>query len=49
MRQLEKQHLQQDNEIQQADLVLQDERLIERELEVNAEHIKKSMIEQNVL
>ena len=49
MRQLEKQQLQQDNEIQQADRVLQDERLIERELEVNAEHIKKSMIEQNVL
>ena len=49
MRQLEKQQLQQDNEIQQADRVLQDERLIERELEVNAEHIKKSMIEQNIL
>ena len=49
MRQLEKQQLQQDNEIQQADRVLQDERLIERELEVNAEHIKKLMIEQNVL
>ncbi|MDA9279717.1 chromosome segregation protein SMC [bacterium] len=49
MRQLEKQQLQQDNEIQQADRELQDERLIERELEVNAEHIKKSMIEQNVL
>ena len=49
MRQLEKQQLQQDIEIQQADRVLQDERLIERELEVNAEHIKKSMIEQNVL
>ena len=49
MRQLEKQQLQQDNEIQQADRVLQDERLIERELEVNVEHIKKLMIEQNVL
>ena len=49
MRQLEKQQLQQDNEIQQADRVLQDERLIERELEVNAEHIKKSMIGQNIL
>ena len=48
VRELEHLQLKQENDIQQVDLKLQDQRLIERELEVNAEHIKRSMKEQNV-
>jgi chromosome segregation protein len=48
IRQLEQQQLKQEREIQQRDVLLQDQRLIERELEVNADHIKHAMLEQNV-
>ena len=48
IRQLEQQQLKQEHDIQQKDVLLQDQRLIERELEVNADHIKHAMIEQNV-
>jgi len=46
--QLEQQQLKQEHDIQQSDVLLQDQRLIERELEVNANHIKQAMMEQNV-
>jgi chromosome segregation protein len=49
VRELEQQQLRQEQEIHQRDSLLQDQRLIERELEVNAEHIKNTMLEQNVL
>jgi chromosome segregation protein len=49
IRQYEQEQLKQDSDIQQTDALLQDQRLIERELEVSAEHIKQSMKEQNVL
>ena len=49
IRQLEQQQLKQEHDIQQSDALLQDQRLIERELEVNSDHIKQSMMEQNVL
>ena len=48
IRQLEQQQLKQEHDIQQRDVLLQDQRLIERELEVSADHIKHAMIEQNV-
>jgi len=48
IRQLEQQQLKQEHEIQQRDVLLQDQRLIERELEVNSDHIKHAMLEQNV-
>jgi chromosome segregation protein len=49
VRELEQQQLRQEQEIHQRESLLQDQRLIERELEVNAEHIKNTMLEQNVL
>jgi chromosome segregation protein len=49
IRQLEQQQQKQEHDIQQSDALLQDQRLIERELEVNSDHIKQSMMEQNVL
>ena len=48
IRQLEQQQLKQEHEIQQRDVLLQDQRLIERELEVSSDHIKHAMLEQNV-
>jgi chromosome segregation protein len=49
IRQLDQQHLKQEHDIRQTDTLLQDQRLVERELEVNADHIKQAMMEQNVL
>ncbi len=47
-RQLEQQQLKQEHEIQTTDSRLQEQRLIERELEVNADHIKQTMLAENV-
>ena len=49
LRELEQQKLKKQHDIQQADLKLQDQCLIERELEVNADNIELSMKQQNVL
>ena len=48
VRQLEQEQLKKENDIQNAAAQLQDQRLAERELEVNAENIKQSMLEQNI-
>jgi len=47
-RQLEQQQLKQEHEIQSTDSRLQEQRLIERELEVNADNIKQAMLAENV-
>ena len=48
IRQLEQQQLKQEHEIQSTDSRLQEQRLIERELEVNADNIKQAMLAENV-
>jgi len=48
IRQLEQQQLKQEQEIQNTDSKMQEQRLIERELEVNADNIKQSMMTLNV-
>lgn len=49
IRELEQQQAKQGNDVQQQETLLQEQRLIERELEVNANNIKQTMMDQNVL
>ena len=47
--QLEQKQLQQEDDIQQAGAIIQDQRLLEREIDVKADHIKQAMMAQNIL
>jgi len=49
VRQLEQQQLRQEQDVSQRQTLLQEQRLIERELEVNADNIKDTMLQQNIL
>lgn len=49
VRQLEQQQLRQQQDVSQRQTLLQEQRLVERELEVNANNIKNTMLQQNIL